>query len=118
MARSLFLFGLCNGQIHQHTTVIESSSGSTAVSEAYFARLLGLRFIAVIPRATAVIAREMARNGEEGSVVTIFCDSWERYGCTYDRDDWLAEQGIDVAPYDEFFRGLSARALSARVVTC
>jgi cysteine synthase A len=45
LARSLFLYGLCNGQIAQDTTVIESSSGSTAVSEAYFARLLGLPFI-------------------------------------------------------------------------
>ena len=33
--------------------MIESSSGSTAVSEAYFARLLGLRFIAVMPRSTS-----------------------------------------------------------------
>ncbi|MCE3520185.1 pyridoxal-phosphate dependent enzyme, partial [Escherichia coli] len=34
-------------------TVIEASSGSTAVSEAYFARMLGLRFIAVVPASTA-----------------------------------------------------------------
>ncbi|MDO5678315.1 MAG: PLP-dependent cysteine synthase family protein [Propionibacteriaceae bacterium] len=53
LARSLFLYGLVNGQIGPGTTVIESSSGSTAVSEAYFARLLGLRFIAVIPRGTS-----------------------------------------------------------------
>jgi cysteine synthase A len=33
--------------------VIEASSGSTAVSEAYFARMLGLRFIAVVPASTA-----------------------------------------------------------------
>jgi cysteine synthase A len=33
--------------------VIEASSGSTAVSEAYFARLLGLPFIAVMPRQTS-----------------------------------------------------------------
>ena len=33
--------------------MIEASSGSTAVSEAYFARMLGLRFIAVMPRSTA-----------------------------------------------------------------
>ena len=32
------------------TTIVEASSGSTAVSEAYFARLLGLGFIAVMPR--------------------------------------------------------------------
>ena len=33
--------------------MIEASSGSTAVSEAYFARMLGLRFIAVVPASTA-----------------------------------------------------------------
>ncbi|EKT4487085.1 PLP-dependent cysteine synthase family protein [Shewanella algae] len=53
LARSLFLYALCNGWIKQDTTVIESSSGSTAVSEAYFARLLGLPFIAVMPASTA-----------------------------------------------------------------
>ena len=53
LARSLFLYALCNGWIKQGTTVIESSSGSTAVSEAYFARLLGLPFIAVMPSTTA-----------------------------------------------------------------
>ena len=53
LARSLFLYALCNGWIGPETCVIEASSGSTAVSEAYFARMLGLRFIAVVPRATA-----------------------------------------------------------------
>ena len=53
LARSLFLYGLSNGWIHHNTTIIEASSGSTAVSEAYFARLLGLPFIAVIPRQTS-----------------------------------------------------------------
>jgi len=53
LARSLFLYGLCNGWIRKGTTIIEASSGSTAVSEAYFARLLGLPFIAVIPAGTS-----------------------------------------------------------------
>ena len=53
LARSLFLYGLCNGWIGPNTTIVEASSGSTAVSEAYFARLLGLRFIAVMPRRTS-----------------------------------------------------------------
>ena len=53
LARSLFLYGLCNGQIHQATTIVESSSGSTAISEAYFAKLLGLPFIAVVPEGTS-----------------------------------------------------------------
>jgi cysteine synthase len=53
LARSLFLYALCNAWIGPNTTVIEASSGSTAVSEAYFARMLGLRFIAVVPASTA-----------------------------------------------------------------
>jgi cysteine synthase len=66
LARSLFLYALCNGEIHEHTTVIEASSGSTAVSEAYFARMLGLPFIAVMPAQTsrekiALIEREGGR---------------------------------------------------------
>ncbi|MFC4063896.1 PLP-dependent cysteine synthase family protein [Actinoplanes subglobosus] len=53
LARSLFLYALCNGWIGPRTTVVEASSGSTAVSEAYFARMLGLPFIAVMPAATS-----------------------------------------------------------------
>ncbi|WP_100751947.1 PLP-dependent cysteine synthase family protein [Vibrio salilacus] len=53
LARSLFLYAICNGWVGPETTIIESSSGSTAVSEAYFARLLGLPFIAVMPKCTA-----------------------------------------------------------------
>ena len=53
LARSLFLYALCNDWIGPRTCVIEASSGSTAVSEAYFAKLLGLRFIAVVPATTS-----------------------------------------------------------------
>lgn len=53
LARSLFLYALANGWLHAGSTVIEASSGSTAVSEAYFARLLGLPFIAVMPKQTS-----------------------------------------------------------------
>jgi cysteine synthase A len=53
LARSLFLYALCNGKLNETTTVIEASSGSTAVSEAYFAQMIGLPFIAVMPRSTS-----------------------------------------------------------------
>ena len=49
LARSLFLYGLANGWITEGKPIIESSSGSTAISEAYFAKLLGLPFYAVMP---------------------------------------------------------------------
>jgi cysteine synthase A len=66
LARSLFLYALCNGRIGPTTTVVEASSGSTAVSEAYFARLIGVPFVAVMSRATspaklALIEREGGR---------------------------------------------------------
>ncbi|MEK1939695.1 MAG: PLP-dependent cysteine synthase family protein [Pseudomonas sp.] len=53
LARSLFLYALCNGWLKPGAPVIEASSGSTAISEAYFARLLGLKFIAVMPATTS-----------------------------------------------------------------
>nr|WP_206024889.1 PLP-dependent cysteine synthase family protein [Rhodococcus sp. 14C212] len=53
LARSLFLYAICNGWVREDTPIIEASSGSTAVSEAYFAKLLGLDFVAVMPRNTS-----------------------------------------------------------------
>ena len=69
LARSLFLYHLCNGAISASTTVIEASSGSTAVSEAYFARMLGLKFIAVVPRGTS--ARKRSRPSSSRAVDAI-----------------------------------------------
>jgi len=53
LARSLFLYALCNGWVRPGRPVVEASSGSTAVSEAYFAKLIGVPFIAVMPRTTS-----------------------------------------------------------------
>ncbi len=66
LARSLFLYGLCSGLIREGTPIVEASSGSTAVSEAHFARMLGLPFTAVMARGTsaskvALIEREGGR---------------------------------------------------------
>ncbi|WP_017570431.1 PLP-dependent cysteine synthase family protein [Nocardiopsis halotolerans] len=68
MARALFLHALCTGWIEPDTHVFEASSGSTAVSEAYFAHLLGLRFTAVVPRSTSQEKVELIRS--YGGVVT------------------------------------------------
>ncbi len=53
LARSLYLYALCNGRLREGQTVVDASSGSTAISEAWFARLLGLHFTAVMPACTA-----------------------------------------------------------------
>lgn len=53
LARSLFLYALVNGWLRPGMTVIEASSGSTAVSEAHVARMLDVPFVAVVPRSTS-----------------------------------------------------------------
>ncbi|MDO5629881.1 MAG: PLP-dependent cysteine synthase family protein [Mobilicoccus sp.] len=53
LARSLFMYALVNGWLRPGTLVVEASSGSTAVSEAHFARMLDLPFVAVVPRSTS-----------------------------------------------------------------
>jgi cysteine synthase A len=61
LARSLFLYALCNGRLREGQAVVDASSGSTAISEAWFARLLGLRFVAVMPACTAPAKIEAVR---------------------------------------------------------
>jgi cysteine synthase A len=80
LARSLFLYALCNGQIAEGTTLIEASSGSTAVSEAYFARMLGLPFVAVMPASTsaekiALIEREGGRCHLVADATTVYAEA-------------------------------------------
>jgi len=77
LARSLFLYALCNGWIGEHTTVIEASSGSTAVSEAYFAALLGLPFIAVMPATTS--ASKIALIERQGGRCHFVAESSQMY---------------------------------------
>jgi cysteine synthase A len=72
LARSLFLHAICNGDIGENTTVVEASSGSTAISEAYFANLLGLPFVAVVPRGTATAKRDaISRAGAQIHLVDL-----------------------------------------------
>lgn len=53
LARSLFLYALCNGRLVRGQGAIDASSGSTAISEAWFARMLRVPFTAVMPETTA-----------------------------------------------------------------
>jgi cysteine synthase A len=53
LARSLFLYALCSGRLRAGQAAIDASSGSTAISEAWFARMLGVSFTAVMPRSTS-----------------------------------------------------------------
>ena len=78
LARSLILYALCNQWIGPSSTLIEATSGSTAVSEAYFARLIGLKFIAVVPRSVSATKIEAIRF--EGGEVHFVDDPRQVYG--------------------------------------
>jgi cysteine synthase A len=103
LARSLFLYALCNGRIGPTSTVVEASSGSTAVSEAYFARLLGLRFIAVMPKTTTAEKQaEIISNGGEvhlvddpGAVYSAATHIAEEAGGCYLDQFTFAERAVD-----------------------
>ncbi|EBU8131934.1 cysteine synthase, partial [Salmonella enterica subsp. enterica serovar Java] len=45
----------------------------------------------------------MRQSGESGAVVSLICDSGERYVNTYHSDAWLAAQGLDTRVFEEAF---------------
>lgn len=66
LAHALFTHGIASGAIREHRLIVEASSGSTAISQAWFAAKLGLRFLAIVPASTASakIASIHARGGD------------------------------------------------------
>ena len=46
--------------------------------------------------AVAQVVGDMVRRGESGSVVTLLCDSGDRYRSTHFDDAWLGERGICI----------------------
>jgi cysteine synthase A len=48
-----------------------------------------------------LLVAEMLSHGERGSVVTLICDGGDRYSGTYYSDAWVADQGLELAPYTE-----------------
>lgn len=47
------------------------------------------------------LASEMKARGEKGSIVTLLCDSGERYLDTYFDDEWVRENIGDIEPFAE-----------------
>jgi cysteine synthase A len=99
LARSLFLYALCNGQISEGTTIVEASSGSTAVSEAYFARMLGLPFVAVMPAATS--AEKIALIEHQGGACHLVQDASTVYDVARDIADARGGCYLDQFTYAE-----------------
>ncbi|MBY0446850.1 MAG: PLP-dependent cysteine synthase family protein, partial [Burkholderiales bacterium] len=53
------------------------------------------------------LALEMKANEQSGSIVTLLCDSGERYAHSYYNDAWLAERGIDIQPWLEQLKAIT-----------
>src|SRR5690554_4783286 len=87
LARSLYLYALCNGRLRPGQPVVDASSGSTAISEAWFARLLGLPFTAVMPAATA------PRKIDDVQALGGNCDLVDDPSQVYERAAWHAANG-------------------------
>lgn len=110
LARALFLHHLHAARIAPGMAVYDASSGSTAVSEAWFAGQLGLKYFAVIPAGTspAKLALIRAFGGETVTVAPGACCkreaarlAAENNGCFLDQFgnaarvvDWRAENVI------------------------
>jgi cysteine synthase A len=104
LARSLFLYALCNGRLREGQVVVDASSGSTAISEAWFARLLGLPFVAVMPACTA------PRKIRDVQALGGRCDLVEDPSQVHARAAWHAANG--ACHLDQF--GLAERATDWR----
>ena len=50
------------------------------------------------------LAAEMKDEGISGSIVTLMCDSGDRYAATYYSDSWLSESSIDIDPHVKTLR--------------
>ena len=99
LARSLFLYGICNGRIRHDTPIVEASSGSTAISEAYFARMLGLPFHAVMSASTSQEkVQEIERQGGECHLVA---DGKGIYAAAEELADKLGGVYMDQFTYAE-----------------
>ena len=48
--------------------------------------------------AAASLIVGMAARGQRGSVVTLLCDSGDRYRSTHQDDGWLRQRGIKIGP--------------------
>ncbi|QIK81998.1 PLP-dependent cysteine synthase family protein [Lysobacter sp. HDW10] len=104
LARSLFLYALCNGRLKEGMSVVDASSGSTAISEAWFARMLGLTFTAVMPETTSPGKIDAIR------ALGGICDLTRVGQCTQARAREIAQNGACFL--DQF--GLAERATDWR----
>ena len=129
LARSLFLYALCNGRLAPGQRVVDASSGSTAISQAWFARLLGCPFTAVMPACTSPdkVARVRRLGGDvelvadPGAVVDVArahaatgACHLDQFGLAERATDWRANNNIA----ESIFAQLDACAVEPDWIVC
>jgi cysteine synthase A len=110
LARSLFLHALRKGLINENTKLVEASSGGTARSEAYFAKLLKIPYTAVVSKGTpqnkldAIIAKSgfiiECEPGQDKAVAATlsnqadwyFIDQFANAGLATDKENNIASE--------------------------
>ena len=85
------------GHLGMGTIEGSTSRGAVTALRGVIRKLRSGRIVAITPDGPR--GPRMRAAGEEGSVVTLICDSGDRYADTYFNDAWLAAQGIDIAPH-------------------
>ncbi|HEX7046798.1 MAG TPA: pyridoxal-phosphate dependent enzyme [Gammaproteobacteria bacterium] len=100
LARALLLHGIRKGAINQYTPLFDASSGNTAISEAWFARMLGLPFFAVIPEATSQGKQDLIRHfgGECILIGAGKCCKREAAALAEQHDGYFLDQFLNAAP--------------------
>ena len=65
-----------------------------------------------------LIAARMQETGVRGSLVTLICDGGERYANSYYNDDWLAAEGLDLAPFERALTSLLETGQFSSLAEC
>ncbi|KAI1711348.1 pyridoxal-phosphate dependent enzyme domain-containing protein [Ditylenchus destructor] len=92
-AWALVMWAVLRGHIGKSTTVYEASSGSTAFSEAYMCKLIGVKFATFVPEATDKVKIEHIEN-MGGNVVKVKDRMQERAkeAAAKDKDGFFIDQ--------------------------
>lgn len=103
LAHALLSGAIADGSVRENFTLVDASSGSTAISEAYFARLLGLSYVAIIPASTS--PEKIALIEANGGTCEVVGSAAEVYGAaerlgSAERHYYLDQFGRAASAYD------------------
>ncbi len=57
---------------------------------------------------TLQLVQRLGTSRRTGSIVSLICDTGDRYSSTYYNDEWLAGQNIDITPFERTLEDFSS----------